>query len=156
VIQIITAIAAGMKYLHDNKVAHGDLKPGNVLVTLKKRAGSSNSFDDSLAFTTVKLVDFGVIESKSMSRCMTSVSSETREQDRMRWKAPELVHHGLKHDFDALAMGDVYSFGMTALEILSGEEPYSGLDPKWRILLCSSTTRVEWSCHVLFSYLAID
>lgn len=50
IIQTCMDIARGMKYLHDNKVVHGDLKCDNVL--LQRAAGSSRGF-------TAKVADFG-------------------------------------------------------------------------------------------------
>ena len=36
VVDIISQIATGMKYLHDNDVVHGDLKPKNVLICFEQ------------------------------------------------------------------------------------------------------------------------
>jgi serine/threonine protein kinase len=132
-VQIISQIATGMKYLHDNGVAHGDLKPKNVLLRLEP--GEKK----------VKLADFGLVETKKRIKL---VSKRTRHLEVLTWKAPERLEELLgpvsedsdnpftdsdtdsedeeTEDSDGflksrLAMADVYSFGLTCSYVLGGK-----------------------------------
>jgi serine/threonine protein kinase len=131
-VNIISQIAIGMKYLQDNQVVHGDLKPKNVLVC--SESGGLN----------VKVADFGLIETKKMIKL---VSKRTQHYEILMWKAPELfeellgpltedsddpftdsdtdedVRIGSQGDdnFNFQSMADVYSFGLTCSQILGGK-----------------------------------
>ena len=54
-------VAQGLRHLHENRVCHRDLKPGNILL----------SFDRGDLEPTAKLGDFG------LSRCTADLSSMT-------------------------------------------------------------------------------
>lgn len=138
-LRVILEIAKGMQFLHEKRVAHGDIKPKNVLIT------------DSEGVMSVKLTDFGLLRTKQKSML---VSRQVRKVDLVQWKAPELFDMLLgrsmsdsnesstdsetDNDEDIiandtsldnfagtrLAMADVYSFAVTCSQILTGEEPY--------------------------------
>jgi len=139
-LNIISQIATGMKYLHDNEVVHGDLKPKNVL--LCPEAGEMK----------VKVTDFGLVETKKRIKL---VSKRSRHFEILMWKAPELFSKLLgpvtedsddpftdsdtdlsedeeirgSEDFlrSKLAMADVYSFGLTCSHILGAKVLYPDL-----------------------------
>ncbi|KAG0607449.1 hypothetical protein M758_8G029500 [Ceratodon purpureus] len=129
---IISQIATGMKYLHDNQVVHGDLKPKNVLVC---------SGPGEPCGMKVKVADFGLIDTKKMVKL---ISKRSQHFEILTWKAPELLEELLgpltedaddpftdsdtdeleRHNdgnFSFLAMADVYSFGLTCAHILGGK-----------------------------------
>ncbi|KAG0600804.1 hypothetical protein M758_11G061700 [Ceratodon purpureus] len=139
-VNIISQIVAGMKYLHDNQVVHGDLKPKNVL-----------SYSES-GSVKVKLADFGLVETKKRIKL---VSKRTQHFEILMWKAPEqfeellgplakdlddpftdsdtddedvrfVGRHG-DDKFKILAMSDVYSFGLICSHILGGKLLYPNL-----------------------------
>lgn len=96
----------GLNYLHINGWLHRDLKSGNLLVD-----------EDG----TVLLGDFGVGvwvgEGKEGSKRKSFVGTPC-------WMAPEVIER--KH-YNAKA--DIWSFGITALELSQGHAPYSRLTP---------------------------
>ncbi|KAL2911178.1 hypothetical protein HK105_209365 [Polyrhizophydium stewartii] len=99
----LAGAARGMQYLHELSppIIHGDLKANNVLVG-----------DDGDA----RITDFGLALVKA------SVSATTkRKTGAVRWIAPEKYKRGYKQ---ALAQ-DVFSFGMTAYQIVSGKVPFA-------------------------------
>ncbi|KAJ7705082.1 kinase-like domain-containing protein, partial [Mycena olivaceomarginata] len=99
---LLLGIAEGLEYLHSLSVIHGDLKTGNVLV-------------DSRGIP--QLCDFG------LSRMMGQDSTvwDTTTKGTMRWMAPELLKGPGE---SATPKSDVYSYGMTCLEILTGQIPF--------------------------------
>ncbi|KAG8894274.1 hypothetical protein FRB99_001368 [Tulasnella sp. 403] len=98
-IGFIREIASALDYLHAQCIIHGDLKGVNILVS-----------DNGHAL----LCDFG------LSRMDHVVTSTTMKGvGSVRWQAPE-IWNGAPKSFKT----DVYAFGMTAVEILSGDIPF--------------------------------
>jgi serine/threonine protein kinase len=115
---IILQIAKGMSYLHENKIAHRDLKPANVLVH-KIMVDESHK----VSYMNVKLADFG----------LSKIGAHTNNSERLSqgigtrlYKAPELFEH-INQDVNAY-QADVYSFGVMCATILSGKQPFEGID----------------------------
>ncbi|THU98418.1 kinase-like protein, partial [Dendrothele bispora CBS 962.96] len=105
---VIYEVVEGVNYLHslDPPVVHGDIKGSNILVT-----------DDCVCC----LADFGlaaVSESHAFSTTSTNPGGTTR------WLPPECFLPNQYPDCPKLAR-DIYSFGCTVLEIISGREPFS-------------------------------
>ncbi|KAF6153250.1 hypothetical protein GIB67_036596 [Kingdonia uniflora] len=119
-------------YLHDQGHLHRDIKAGNILV----------DSDGS-----VKLADFGVsasIYEPNSSQCSSfSSSSSLRFNDLAGtpyWMAPEVIHSHVGYSFKA----DIWSFGITALELAHGRPPLSHLPP-WKSLFMRITNRLRLS-----------
>lgn len=96
-------IARGMKYLHERKIIHRDLKALNVLLDSNKR---------------VKICDFG------FSRFAESTTKLTTTVGTPHWMAPEVLIRGSHYTSKV----DVYAYGVVLWEIFTGEVPYFGLD----------------------------
>lgn len=101
-LQILSEISEGMEYLHRKEVIHGDLRGANVLISRDR---------------TPRLSDFGM--SKFLEDCGKGMTSSPAINP--RWCAYELLHTGSTIS----TFSDVWSFAMVALEILSGEQPFS-------------------------------
>ena len=144
----ILQIARGMESLHEQGVAHGDLKTKNILVT----HGDQNS-------KVVKVTDFGLVWTKRKSQ--SKVSSKVRKLNIVQWRAPEYLEmlfrqSNLSNDEDGTSSesdsdsesnktsspsavnvrlsrvdvfaADVYSFGVVCSQILTGKDPYPTLN----------------------------
>jgi formylglycine-generating enzyme required for sulfatase activity len=105
--RIIGCIASGLAFAHRNGIVHGDLKPGNVIVT--------DTGD-------VKIIDFGI------ARVMTRHpgSSAINDDDRPRLSAltppyasPEMLENG-----NPDARDDIYALACIAHELLTGRHPF--------------------------------
>jgi serine/threonine protein kinase len=113
-VDIMLQIVNGMCYLHDMKVAHRDLKPGNVVVT-----PPNDSQLVHLGCIHVKLLDFGI--SKVEVKDSPEVPTGRSKMGTLGYMAPEAMANQLS-EVDALR-ADVFSFGMMCSDILSGDKP---------------------------------
>ncbi|KAJ3519976.1 hypothetical protein NMY22_g12955 [Coprinellus aureogranulatus] len=110
-ILLLSDIASGMAYLHENKIVHGDLKGANILVSASGRACladfglSALSDPDLLSWTSI--------------RTATAYSTGTA-----RWQAPELLIPTEDVAAKATAHSDVYSYGCVCYEIMTGNVPF--------------------------------
>ncbi|KAK7063234.1 Myosin-IIIa, partial [Halocaridina rubra] len=98
-----------MVYLHENHCMHRDIKGHNILLT------------DQGA---IKLVDFGVSShlSSTWGRRNTSVGTPY-------WMAPEVIACEQQLDYSYDVRCDVWSLGITAIELADGEPPLSEIHP---------------------------
>lgn len=115
-LDIITQIAKGMYYLHRQKYIHGELKCSNVLV---KESGDH---------IDVKITDFHCARQLGEARS-ASASRPTMANPRPRWTAPEAIPCYVEDEPSELLLqkGDVYSFGLTCYEVLSGKLPFENV-----------------------------
>nr|KAJ0190487.1 hypothetical protein LSAT_V11C800424780 [Lactuca sativa] len=105
---IITMDAAfGMEYLHSKNIVHFDLNCDNLLVNMRDPQRP-----------VCKVRDFGL----SRIKRNTLVSGGMRGT--LPWMAPELLNGSTTRVSEKV---DVFSFGITMWEILTGEEPYANM-----------------------------
>lgn len=110
-IDIMLQIASGICYLHENGIAHRDLKTCNVVV-------HQIILPNLQEYLQVKLVDFGL--SKVNLKASNSNTISYPKRGTTHYMPPEAFHHGRANWFKA----DAYSFGIMCSVILTGNEPF--------------------------------
>jgi serine/threonine-protein kinase len=105
---IVSQIAEGLAVAHDMGIVHRDLKPDNIMIT-KNRDGSD----------CVKVVDFGI--AKAAENAAQKVTKTGRVIGTPEYMSPEQLS-GDKLD----GRSDVYSLGIVAFNLLTGELPFPG------------------------------
>ena len=100
VLEYAMQVLSALSYAHSRGVIHRDLKPANVMVT---------------SHGLVKLMDFGIAKSseeKNLTRPGTTMGS-------VYYISPEQIRGGTVD-----ARSDIYSFGVTLYEMLTGKKPF--------------------------------
>lgn len=99
-IEALLDVAKGLKHMHANGLSHGDLKPHNVML---------RSDDEDNTFSA-KLIDFGSLAMRDSDPVRGTYGYYSpREENTPSIKKSE--------------KSDVYAFGMTMLEVLTGLPP---------------------------------
>lgn len=110
---VLSGTLKGLRYIHEQRYIHRDIKAGNVLLS---------------ASCAVKLADFGVAGqlTESTQKRKTVIGSPF-------WMAPEVIQE-VGHDSKA----DLWSIGILAMEMAQGQPPYATMHPMRAIFKIAS------------------
>jgi serine/threonine protein kinase len=117
--RILRQIGQALSAAHEKGIWHRDLKPENVMI---QNLGGEDH---------VKLIDFGIaaIQNSEFSGVRSMVMGS------VRYMAPE------QHLGHATATSDIYSFGVLAHELLTGNAPGAGSGPNLPLEVTNSIAR---------------
>ena len=110
----ITQIANGLKYLHSQGIVHQDIKPANILI------------DNTSGTPCYVLSDFG-ISSKTKTKLSHSVNLKNQGTSMTEAYAPPEKFSSKKADRRPDRKGDIFSFGISIYEMATGSMPFDEL-----------------------------
>jgi formylglycine-generating enzyme required for sulfatase activity/predicted Ser/Thr protein kinase len=114
--RVLEAIAAALEFAHQNDIIHGDLKPGNIIITQKGE---------------VKVIDFGI--ARLMTRpqpgmASTAVTPGGAPAEERPWEVAGLTPLYASPEMLELRgpdpRDDVYALACIAHELLTGQHPF--------------------------------
>lgn len=104
---LITTVGEALDYAHRNHIVHGDLKPGNIIVTEQG---------------AVKVIDFGM--ARFIARADVAPDPETANHVAPKAITPRYASPQLAAGQDPQPADDVYALACIAYEALSGKHPF--------------------------------
>lgn len=111
---VIRDMAEGLKYLHQNKIVHQDIKPANILI------------DEQNGVVNYVLSDFG-ISSKTKTKLSHSVNLKNKGTSMTEDYAPPEKFSKIREDRKPDRKGDIFSLGISIYELATGGLPFDDM-----------------------------
>ncbi|XP_065659968.1 probable serine/threonine-protein kinase DDB_G0267514 [Hydra vulgaris] len=116
-LKIISQVCKGLLYLHENRIAHCDLKTQNILIRYNEKEN----------VCVAKICDFGLsIIKHNTETSGSSIEQHFKNIGTPRYSAPEVLRGELIAT-SAWFMCNIYSLSLILFEIIYEEEPFNNL-----------------------------
>ncbi|KAI8894520.1 kinase-like domain-containing protein [Globomyces pollinis-pini] len=112
---IIKEVLKALQYLHENHIIHNDIRSDNIVI-------DEHGDVKLTGFRQMRILQHG----GQMSKTAFSLVG-----DNIEWAAPEVMSQNVNYD----ASADMYSMGITAMELGFNQTPFDGWPPL-KVLLC--------------------
>ena len=116
---LMKQIVSGMKYLHNKKILHRDIKLDNILVKFETDEDKDN---DNYFKATIKIIDFGFaryLENDSLAQSILGSPINMDPKILMKMKR---IENNQSFGYDQKA--DIWSLGTVCYELLIGAPPF--------------------------------
>ena len=100
-VSIAIQVANGIEAAHEHHIVHRDIKPQNIIISKEGK---------------VKVTDFGIAKAAA-----TTTTVSTSAMGSVHYMSPEQARGGYSDE-----RSDIYSFGITLFEMLTGQVPFDG------------------------------
>ncbi|NHZ72395.1 MAG: protein kinase, partial [Aquificales bacterium] len=121
-LQLIREIASAIDYAHTQDIVHRDIKPSNIILDQRGKA---------------YLTDFGLAEVKQSTTKRSALSDDLRQ---MGGTVPYMSPEQIKGNTLGDKASDLYAFGVTVYEMLTGQLPYRGRDTQIILQIASESS----------------
>jgi serine/threonine-protein kinase len=115
-VEIMSEVAEGLQYAHEHRITHRDIKPANIM---------------RLTDGSVKIMDFGIARLAAPNT--TKLTQSGLLIGSLMYMAPE------QFGGTADPLTDVFGYGVTFYELLTGKNPFFSTDPVVIIFKISNT-----------------
>jgi len=122
--KLLAGVAKGLKYMHDLRVVHGDLKGANILISQDCRTCIADFGLSTIAGDRSRAATGSLVSVVSNDTVVSFTSGMTP-----RWASPELLC-GDRPTRES----DCYAFGMVIYEVLCGHVPYHGIQRETAVM----------------------
>jgi serine/threonine-protein kinase OSR1/STK39 len=152
-------VLLGLQYFHKDNRLHRDLKAGNVLISAQgdvQLAGEhretnthSEGEDGAAVIIHSAVLIFFFVRARRSDFGVAGTLMENGDRKKMRttftgtpcWMAPEVMEHTAT-GYDQTA--DIWSFGITAMELAYGRAPYAKFPPMKVMVLTLQEEPPTW------------
>ena len=100
-VSIAIQVANGIEAAHEHHIVHRDIKPQNIIISKEGK---------------VKVTDFGIAKAAT-----STATVSTSAMGSVHYMSPEQARGGYSDE-----RSDIYSFGITLFEMLTGQVPFDG------------------------------
>ena len=126
-IEIAYQAAKGIQHLHQLTLIHSEINCQNLLMEFRNNNDDNNNNnnnnikDNNIGNIRVVITDYALQQMLNENELETYRST----LGPLKWMAPECIENNSSSTFQS----DIYAFGITMWEIITGQEPYPDVDP---------------------------